>query len=153
MVKKNFLIKGKHGWIKLVEVFIAILLLAGVLLIVANKSSSNKSDLQTQISEKETGILTDIELNNTLRAEILNVDSDNLPIEWNNFGSELEDLRERIIDLTPKNLDCKAKICLINEDCILNELPAGDVYSKSTIISADFDTYSPRELKLFCTSK
>jgi len=25
---------------------------------------SNKSDLQTQISEKETGILTDIELNN-----------------------------------------------------------------------------------------
>jgi hypothetical protein len=156
MVKINYIIKkNKKGWITLVEVFLSILLLAGVLLVVATQSSSNsnKSNLQTQISGEEIAILRDIELNNVMRTEIVNVDSDSLPLEWEDFGSGLQDVMNRIAELAPKNFNCQAKLCLINEDCILNNPPEGDVYAKSVIISSDLDTYSPRELKLFCASK
>lgn len=155
MVKINFLIRGKKGWIHLVEVFLAILLLAGVLLVVATQSSSNanKIAIQTQISEKEISILRDIELNSALRTEIVNVNPSSLPVEWNDFGSGLQNVMNRINELAPKNFDCQAKLCLMNEVCIPNNIPKGDVYAKSVIIAADLDIYSPRELKLFCTQK
>jgi hypothetical protein len=155
MVEINFLIKQKKGWIHLVEVFIAILLLAGVLLIVATQSSSNssKSAIQAQISGEEIEILRDIELNDALRTEIMSIDSDNLPIEWEGFTSDIPNVRDRIEEISPNNFDCEAKLCLMNEVCILNNLPNVDVYAKSVIITGDLDTYSPRELKVFCMSK
>jgi len=155
MVKTNFLIKDKHGWIHLVEVFLAILLLAGVLLVVGTQNSlkENKSALQTRISGEEIEILRDIELNNAFRTEIMNVNLGSLPVEWSNFGSGLPNVMNRISELAPKDFNCQAKLCLINEDCKLSNPPAGDVYAKSVIISSDLDTYSPRELKLFCISK
>jgi len=149
------LIKSKKGWIRLVEVFIAILLLTGVLFVVTNRSnSSEKNTLYIDISKKELAILRDIELNDTLRAEVLSVDPTNLPIEWNDFDSSgLQDVKNRISYLAPSNLECEAKICLINEECIMDELSGENVYAKSVIISANLNTYSPRELKLFCMGK
>jgi len=152
MEKINMLIKSKRGWIRLVEVFIAILLLTGVLFVVTSGgNSSKKNTLYIEVSEKELAILRDIELNDTLRAEVLSVDSGNLPIEWEDFDlSGLQNVKERITYLTPSNLECVAKICLINTVCIMNGLSDGDVYAKSVIISANSTVYSPRELKLFC---
>jgi hypothetical protein len=151
----NFSMKNRRGWIRLMEVFISILLLAGVLLVVATQSSSNsnKNAIQTQISGEEIAILRDIELNNALRTEIVNVNLNSLPVEWNDFNSGLQNVRDRIAKLTPKNFDCQAKLCLMNEECIPNNLPNVDVYAKSVIISSNLDVYSPRELKLFCMSK
>jgi hypothetical protein len=154
MVKMNQIIKyNKKGWIRLVEVFIAIMLLTGVLLIVVTRNSPNNNNFQEEMSKKELAILRDIELNNSLRTEILAVSSENLPVEWENFGSGLQNVRNRITYLTPKNLECKAKICLMNESCIMEESSGEDLYAESVVISADVDTYSPRQLKLFCMSK
>ena len=154
MEKINMLIKSKKGWIRLVEVFIAILLLTGVLFVVTSGgNSSKKNTLYIEVSEKELAILRDIELNDTLRAEVLSVDSEDLPIEWDDFGSKLENVKGRITYLTPSNLECVAKICLINKVCIMNDFPDGDVYAKSIIISANSTVYSPRELKLFCIGR
>jgi len=154
MVKNNMIKYNKRGWIRLVEVFIAILLLTGVLFVVTSGgNSSKKNTLYIEVSEKELAILRDIELNDTLRAEVLSVDSGDLPIEWDDFSSELENVKGRIKYLTPSNLECVAKICLINEECIMNDLSDGDVYAKSVIISANSTVYSPRELKLFCIGR
>lgn len=154
MVKINYAMKyNKKGWIRLVEVFIAILLLTGVLLIVSSKKSSDESNFQVEISKKELAILRDVELNNTLRTEILSVDSANLPVEWENFGSGLQNVKDRIIYLTPKNLECKAKICYISQICLMEESSEENLYVESVIISADVNTYSPRQLKLFCMKK
>lgn len=151
MVKTRNTIKyNKKGWIRLVEVFIAIVLLTGVLLIITNKVSSEKDNFQIETSKKELAILRDIELNNTLRTEILSVDSSNLPVEWRNFETQFPNVKSRIVYLTPKNLECQAKICLIDDLCVLKELSNGDVYAESVIISANSTTYSPRQLKLFC---
>ena len=148
MVKINIIIKSKKGWIRLVEVFIAILLLTGVLLIVVNRiNPSDKNSLSIEISKKELAILRDIELNNSLRTDILGA---TIPVEWNNFGSELQNVKNRIIFLTPSNLECEAKICQINEECIMGGFSGENIYVESVIISADLYTYSPRQLKLFC---
>ena len=152
MVIKN-LIKSKGGWVKLMEVFIAILLLAGVLFIISDKTSSDKKAFQTDMSQKEIAILRDIELNDTLRTEILNVNSESLPVEWNNFDSELPNVKGRIIYLTPANLNCEAKLCLVNSICTLVDNSGKEIYAESVFISANTNTYSPRELKLFCMEK
>ena len=151
MVKINIIIKSKKGWIRLVEVFIAILLLTGVLLIVVNRiNPSDKNSLSIEISKKELAILRDIELNNSLRTDILGA---TIPVEWNNFGSELQNVKNRIIFLTPSNLECEAKICQINEACFTNGFSEKNIYTNAIFISSNLNTYSPRQLKLFCWVK
>jgi hypothetical protein len=146
------IIKSKRGWVRLIEVFIAILLLTGVLLVVINRSNSpEKNTLYNQMSNKELAILRDIELNDTMRAEILSILT--LPLDWTSFNlNGLEDVKSRIIYLTPTNLKCEAKICAIDENCI-SELSGENVYARAVFISADLNTYSPRQLKLFCSEK
>jgi hypothetical protein len=144
------LIKNKKGWIRLIEVFISIVLLIGVLLVVASKTNSiNKNDLNNEIYKSEIAILRDIELNNTLRNEILSVTP---PLEWDYFGDAgLQDVKSRIIYLSPLIFECKAKICLIDDKaCILDGLSGENVYAESVIISGNLTLYSPRQLKLFC---
>jgi hypothetical protein len=154
MVRNNLIkSKNKRGWVKLVEVFIAILLLAGVLFIISNKGSSDKKSFNEDISKKETAILRDIELNNTMRTEILNIDSASFPIEWDDFGPGLQDVKDRILYLTPQNMNCEAKICLLNDICTFGGTLDKDIYAESVVISADLSTYSPRQLKLFCMMK
>lgn len=145
--------KNKKGWIRLVEVFVSIVLLAGVLLIVATSNSSNKSTLDEEMTQKEIAILRDIQLNNQMRSQILGVPQANLPLEGDGFASQLPEVSGRINSLTPPNLECRAKLCTLNDACIINWVPEGDIYAKSVMISADLDTYLPRQLKLFCSPK
>lgn len=145
-------IKYKHGWIRLIEVFVAILLLTGVLLIVVDRNNPSKeSSASLEISKKEISILRDIELNDTLRTEILNAQP--LPVEWNNFSGELLNVKNRIEYLTPPNFKCEAKICWLNRACLIDELLGENIYAKSVVISANLDKYLPRQLKLFCVKE
>jgi hypothetical protein len=149
MTSINKRIKYKKGWVKLMEVFVAILLLIGVLVVVVNTiNAPDKNKFYTEIYKNELGILRDIELNNTLRTEVL---SANPPLEWNNFDDNgLQEIKTRITYLSPPNLECKAKICWMSDACILDELSGDNVYAESVIISANLSVYSPRQLKLFC---
>lgn len=148
MVKYS--IKNKKGWMRLVEAFVAIVLLTSVLLIVTSSNSSPKSKFNDEISQRQVAVLRDIQLNDSLRAEILNINIDALPVEWEDFESEAPLVRERIEFLSPEELDCSAKICIINEPCILDDSSGKEVYAKSVIITANAEYYSPRQLKLFC---
>lgn len=159
MVKRN-IVNCKRGWIRLVEVFVSIVLLTGVLLVITSRNSSYNTDIQKEISEKQTAILRDIELNTMLREEILNAAG--LPVEWEEFESEVPFVKQRINDLTPPDLGCIAKICMINELCLIDDavidaesFSGEDIYVKAAVISAEpgIDVYSPRELKLFCIKK
>jgi hypothetical protein len=141
---------SKKGWIEIVEVFITIFLLTGVLFVVLKNSSSSENLLTPIIYEQEISILREIELNNTLRTEILSVLDTNLPLEWGDFNSTLPNVYEKIISMTPSNLECVSKLCTLNDLCTSNDLPHVSVYVKSSVISADLNTYSPRQLKLFC---
>ena len=72
-------------------------------------------------------------------------------LEWEDFEtSGLSGVKERIEELAPKDMECSAQICEINNPCSLKDVSKKEVYAKSGIISADLNTYSPRQIKMFC---
>ncbi|MBD3247200.1 hypothetical protein GF378_01110, partial [Candidatus Pacearchaeota archaeon] len=54
--------KDKRGWIRIIEAFIAVLLVAGALLIVINQGYIGKADISEQVYEVQLAILREIEL-------------------------------------------------------------------------------------------
>jgi hypothetical protein len=147
--QKKFL-GNKQGWIRIIEAFVSIMLIAGVLLIVINREYP-KEDSSVKIYEKETEILRGIEINDSLREDILNAP---LPAEWADFETAgLINVKNKIIAKTPNYLNCEAKLCEINENCEINPEVSEDIYADSAGIFADTFNYAPRQLRIFCWEK
>ena len=148
----SFFPKNHRAWIRIVEAFVAILLITGVLLIVVNKEHIKKKDISSEIYKIEASILKEIQLNSSLRSDILNVEP--LPVKWTDFDSRgLNNLKSKIISRLPNYLDCEAKICELEDICVLDKIFDKDIYAQSTCIIAELTTYNPRQLKLFCWIK
>lgn len=155
------IMQNKRGWIRIVEAFVAILLVTGVLLFVINKGYIGKTDISSEIYDIETSILRNIELNPELRKEILEtVEGNTLPISWEDINSEGNKIFPQKTKTTLEQslqdysyLECKAKLCELNKICTLDNLPEKDVYAQSVVISSTLQIYSPSQLKLFCWLK
>jgi hypothetical protein len=143
--------KNKKAWVKMVEVFISIMLITASLVLVLNKNVFT-GEVMKEVDGQMTYILRTIQIKEVLRSEIIN---SNLPVEWEDFESSgLSETRAKIIEKTPGNLECQAKVCELDDACINDAAPADtNVYSKATYISSDLETYNPRQLKLFCWRK
>ncbi|MAH03416.1 hypothetical protein CMI39_01370 [Candidatus Pacearchaeota archaeon] len=139
----------KKAWVKVVEAFIALLLIASVLLIVIDKGYITKKDISPKVYEAELSILREVELDDNLREDILKI---NLPMNWEN-ESFPKSVKDRINERTPSYLECVAKICEMDKICALDEYLNKDIYAQSVVISANLEIYSPRQLKLFCWRK
>lgn len=154
------MMKNKNGWIRIVEAFAAIMLLAGVLLIIISNSRANVYDLSNQIYDVEAGILMKIYTDDALRDEILNevsIPDEDLPVRWDDFDTKLSEVKDKIDAETPGNLVCNAKLCLIADACALDESDSPSeeksIYSMSAIVTANINVYNPRKLNLFCWEK
>lgn len=143
--------KSKKAWIKIFEAVIAVLLIAGVLLVIVGRGGTGDDKESLRIQDIEVSILREIELSN-LRDVI--IDAEPLPIDWVDFESEgLGEVKANIISKTPDYLDCKARLCNMTDSCVLGEDKDAEVYVQSVVITASLETYSPRQLKLFCWEK
>lgn len=143
---------NKRGWIKILEAFIAILLIAGVALFLYGGKSSSGKDFSSEIYPIQRQILSEIQSNGGFRSDIVKVSETNLPISWENFNKQnnLHRLREFIISRTPPGWECVARICKMNSEiCDIGYIGEA-VYAQPTIISTDLEEYSPKQLKLFC---
>lgn len=139
--------KNKKGWIEIVEAFTSILLIAGVLIVIAGSLRIETQNFSAQVYDSEYAILREIQLDNSLRDEIIAMA---LPVEWDDLGN----VKIKVEDKTPPHLDCVAKLCGISDVCVSNLPPSGeDIFVQSVFISANLDNYSPRKLNLFCWSK
>ena len=140
--------KNKKGWIKIVEAFIAILMIVSVLTIIVMKDLVIKDDGYDRIYEEEFYILQKIQLNSSLRQDILGATP--IPIESTNLNFPFE--KDSIFASTAlKTFNCSFKICVPNEECVLGNSPAEqEVFGKSIIINSNLTVYNPRELALFC---
>jgi len=142
--------KNKRGWIRVVEAFVAILIIAGVLLVVVNKGYIGKQEPSEKIYEVELSILQEIEKDSELREQILSATLVN-EISWIDFEeNNLKDVKDRINLRKPSYLECEAKICAVNKICSLDKYIEKSVYAQPIIISATLQNYNPRQLKLFC---
>jgi hypothetical protein len=140
--------KDKRGWIRIVEAFVAILLIAGILLTIFNKGGIERNKQSDEIYAKEVAILTGIQLDDNLRRFIL---ASPIGIESDN-GIFPPPVNDYINKSKPGYLNCKAKICDVNEICLLNQEVQWDLYVRSVLISSNLKEYSPRQLNLFCTT-
>ena len=151
----KYQIKNKRGWIRIVEAFVGILLIAGVVLVVIEQDQTKREDASSKAYMSMISILREIELNNSLRAEIINIQDSSLPVEWGEFNVTSPKTWARITGKTPDYLECVGKICATNDVCLLaqNQMLSEEIYAESAIISSTIQTYNPRLLKLFCWLK
>jgi len=140
--------KNNKGWLRIAESFIAILIVFGVAIIVVG-GGIQREDISEEVYDVEISILREIQLNNTLRDEILDVIS--IPIKLNNFP---DGIQNKINSKIPGWLECNAQICSPESLCLLLEEESEEnVYAQSVLITSTLDTFNPRQLKLFCWEK
>ena len=147
--------KNKRGWVKIVEAFISVLLVAGALLIVINQGYIGKSSNSEKIYEVQNSILREIELNEDLRTEILEI--------TDGTGTILKDTdatKIKIDERLPDYLKCIAKVCALDAICELKdgdatgdekaEMAEKNIYAHTVAIAVEGSTFNPKQLKLFC---
>lgn len=141
----------KKGWIKIVEAFVAILLVAGVLLVVVNRGYLGGEDISSRVYNFQISFLREVEKNSELREYILELPEDNLPIGWGSFKSEnLENIKELLEKRIPNYLNCELKVCKPELVCAFEGGLDKNIYAQAVIIAANQDIYSPKQLKMFC---
>ncbi|MDZ4226741.1 MAG: hypothetical protein U1B79_01370, partial [Candidatus Pacearchaeota archaeon] len=99
--------KNRRGWIRIVEAFVAILLIAGIVLIVVAQDQNKREDVSSRTYISLVSVLREVQLNNTLRADIIGTEG---TIEWDS-GSFPARVKDKIIEKTPSYLECTGKIC------------------------------------------
>ncbi len=123
-------IKDKRGWTSLIEVFVSILLIVGIMVVVVNINAVQKPKLSERIYKEQANILKIVQMDDELRKKVID-------------GTLTKGDIENII---PDYLDCS-----LNN--ILPNLEDKEIYVKSVLITADMKKYEPKELKLFCWEK
>ncbi|MCL5018556.1 MAG: hypothetical protein M1416_02190 [Candidatus Pacearchaeota archaeon] len=145
------LIKDKGAWLEIVEAFVAVLLVAAVLLIILNRGYFQRTNTSEQIYNTEISIIREVQTDDALRTSIANAQT---PVNWEDAGFPA-DVKSKITTRTPDYLTCVAKICELDAVCSLEgislaESEGKDVYSESGVISAVLDAPVYRKLNLFC---
>jgi len=145
--------KNKRGWIRIVEAFVAVLLVTGVVLVIIDRGYIEKEDISTKVYKAQLSILREVESDDCLREDILNVEE--LPVSWENFNEEnnLLDVKERILKRVPNYLECEARICALTDICEFDKDYNIDIYAQAVGVTATLEIYDPRQLKLFCWVK
>lgn len=140
---------NKRGWIRIVEAFVAVLIVSGVVLIIIGNQGVKRDDGSQQVHDMEISILRKIQLNDSLRAEILGTSG---VVKWDDVNMPAQ-TKIKIQAEIPSELDCVAQICEPADLCFLNEEHEGNVFAESVVINSDLQTFNPRMLKLFCWNK
>jgi hypothetical protein len=153
MKNKRDFTSDKKGWIEIVEAFVAVLLITGVILILLNKGYIGRTDISEKVYEAQLAILREIETNDTLRADILNA-PEPLPVAWEDSGFPAN-VKNKITERTPNYLSCTGKICDMTQMCTLGEEESQgkDIYSQAVTITSTLETLGYRKLNLFCWTK
>lgn len=139
-MKKN----NKKGWIKIVEAFMAIVLLMGFLFVMLGQI--NKNNDKTYLTEENNiKILNGIETNQSLRNLVLSAD---VPSYSNKtFPSDLENY---LGNSTLPGQYCFLYICGAESECNFKENINSNVFSSEILITSNATVYNPRKLKVFC---
>ncbi len=127
--------KDRKAWIRIVEAFLAILIITSVLLIVMARQPA-RVDISQSVYEKQRQILDIVNKDDDLRAEILNGDN----TQVNNMISQM----------VPSSWGFATKICELDLICNSNDVPVEkEIYATEVVISSTLVDYSPKKLRFF----
>ena len=127
----------RKAWIRILEVFLAILLMLGAILIIMNRRPV-ESDISDEVYEKQRQILEIISKNDSLRGKII-------------IGENTE-VNDAISQMLPQSWNFSTNICEINNVCNNpqgSEVFEKDVYSTEVLVTSTLTDYSPKKLRFF----
>ncbi len=134
----NFCLQGKKGWLHVIEAFLAVLILIGILFFQIKDISSSPTE---NILTIERTLIKEVARNTTLKEEILNYP---LPTVLDSGSSS--EVAMYISSRIPSGVDFKVMVCTTDDPCVVNQKGAiaQDVFIASTV-----NIYSPRKFKIF----
>ncbi len=126
------------AWIRILEVFIAILIIMSSFLIILSRRGPI-SDINDEVYEKQRQIINIISKNNDLRADI---------ISGNNMNVD-----NKISQMIPSHWSFATRICGLDEVCPLDLAKVYEqgfeVYSTEVVVTSNLTQYSPKKLRFF----
>ena len=135
--KRNPVFQNKKAWMRIVEAFIAVILIMTVMLVVIERQRIGLNSVE-EIQIKQRNILNLIARDDSLRAEILS---------W-----RATQTNEKLKYLVPAGYNYSIELCQYDQMCSLNFTVPTDVFSDETIIISNLTHYISKEavkLKLF----
>ena len=135
--------RGKKAWIRILEAFIAILLITGVLLVVYSRTVS-RPRIADDVYNLQEGLLDEIADNSDFRDEIVRFER--------HTETSMAEITAFIQDRTPSGFLFEVRVCEVEEICQLEAYLGEEgqaVYSTERIISSTLEEYNPKKLKIF----
>lgn len=135
----------RRAWIRILEVFLAILLIIGSILVIISRKAP-ESDLSNEVYQRQRQILDIISKNDSLRDDI--IINDNTRVN------------EAISKLAPNSWNFTTSICSINSMECINPAAESDtslyeknVYATEVLVTSNLTYYSPKKLRFFVWMK
>jgi len=155
-MKKRFL-SEKRAWLRILEAFIAIVLVAFVLVVFM----FNKAEIRTgeEIRDLEKNILREAADNDNMRGILLGINfgAEEYVEISDNIAKEVKDFSEARV---PKNYNFKLYVCKVESVCGMSDYPkdasgkpANEVFAEEAFIGANLVGYAPRKIKMFMWEK
>jgi len=131
------MLKEKRGWLRILEAFIAIILIMGVLIIIYSRTVERPKKAE-EIYKLEGTILDEVANSPQLRKAVLN----------NNTNEIISFVSDRV----PPGFNFTIKICELNDICNLQYYigeEGRDVYTTERTVSSILEKYGPKKVKIF----
>ena len=143
------MINEKKGYLRIVEAFIAIILIASVLIFLY-VNNVQKPNYEESIYKLERAILEEISSNSSLRDAVLNGD-----YKLTNQGAENNRtlINNAINKYINNEFNFAFKICDLNEVCGAESFVNKEVFSNQISVSSNLDIYDPKIIRLFIWEK
>jgi len=127
---------NKKAWLRIIEAFMAVLIIASVLIIIMLRNPS-QLDLADDIYVKQRFILRQVSFNDSLRGEIL---------QGQTTGTE-----DFIKTLAPGSWNFTIRVCNFDEICGIPESfnLEKEIYVDQILITSNLTYYNPKRLKFF----
>ena len=132
------MIRGKRGFIRILEAFIAIMIISGAMAFIYVNQVQKPNEAEA-IRELERIILDEIANNQTLRQDVLD--------------SNLIKINNTISKFISNDFNYDFKICDLNELCKLDTFIEGEVFSDEVTVSSTLKDYGPKVLRIFIWEK
>ena len=129
-------IKNKKAWMRVLEAFISILIIASALIII-NSTKLQNIDFSELVIEKQKQLLNIISNNENYRSDII--------------VGDLNEVNEFVNKNIPNNLNFTVNLCGINDNCNQGIPVDKDIYVSETIITANLTDYPsevPKKVRL-----
>lgn len=158
------MIMNKKGWLRIAEAFLAILIIAGVIVVILTGKAGNNSSKEDAIYNLQKTILNELSNNQELREVVLNAEdlggSSGVGVKDGRINRVYEEnepnylaIREFVSARIQAIFDFEVQICIdINDVCGPEEYKE-EMYSNEIVVSSTLETYAPRKLKLFIWEK